>query len=302
MLTWGGVLYGFRCVAMILRERLTLAMNYVGILEDLRSRVCGVESLRDPVVRGAVERYLHLAVEALIDVGMRLCSILQLRRPESYRDVARVLREAGILGDEDARRLELWIGLRNILVHGYARIDVEKLLQALQEAGELREIASKLVSFIVERDLDPGVGDELRELVEKVRRVLEKRSFVVFAYIFGSRVRRERAVKGDVDVAIYAGRGLSWRELVEMMNELEDLVGTRVDLVDLSTAPLTLAYEAVKTGVVALDRDPEKRVEYEVKILREYLDLKPRLENYFRTVIRQSVEHAGIEAGGEEAG
>jgi len=63
---------------VILRERLALAMNYVGLLEKLSSRVSNVSALDDPVLRGAVERYLHLAVEALIDVGMRLCSILQL--------------------------------------------------------------------------------------------------------------------------------------------------------------------------------------------------------------------------------
>ncbi len=82
---------------MILREQLTLAMSYIKVLEDLRVRVRGAESLRDSIVRGAVERYLHLTVEALIDVGMRLCSLLQLRKPETYHEVARVLKEAGIL-------------------------------------------------------------------------------------------------------------------------------------------------------------------------------------------------------------
>lgn len=82
---------------MILREQLTLAMSYIKVLEDLRVRVRGAESLRDSIVRGAVERYLHLTVEALIDVSMRLSSLLQLRKPETYREVARVLKEAGIL-------------------------------------------------------------------------------------------------------------------------------------------------------------------------------------------------------------
>jgi len=100
---------------MILRERLALAMNYVSLLERLSNRVSDVTALEDPVFRGAVERYLHLAVEALIDVGMRLCSALRLRKPETYRDVARILRESGILGEEDSKRFELWIGVQKRL-------------------------------------------------------------------------------------------------------------------------------------------------------------------------------------------
>jgi len=285
-----------------LRERLALVANYVGILENLRSRVSDIESLRDPILRGAVERYLHLAVEALIDVSARLCSILRLRRPETYRDIARVLGEAGVLSYEDAKRLELWIGFRNILVHGYARIDPNRLLQALREAGELREIASRLAKFISERNLDPEVGEELRLLMERVRRVLERRDFIAWAYIFGSRVRGERVVKGDVDVAIYTSREVGWRELVEVMNELEDELRTRVDLVHLNTAPPTLAYEIVTTGVVVLDREPEERVGYEARVIKEYLDLKPRLEEYYRTAVEQShpANHAHRESGSSE--
>jgi len=227
--------------------------------------------------------------------------MLMLRKPETYRDLARVLRESGILGEEDSRRFELWIGFRNILVHGYARLDPERLLQALREVEELKDIGDRLASFIAGRGLNPEVDEELRELAEKVRGVLETKGFVAFAYIFGSRVRGGYMVKGDVDIAIYAGRDLSWRELVEMANELEDLVGSRVDLVDLGTAPLTLAHEVVKTGIVALDRDPGRRVEYEVKVLREYLDLKSRLEDYFATLIRRSVDHAKGKAAGEGA-
>jgi len=245
--------------------------------------VSDVRALDDPVLRGAVERYLHLAVEALIDVGMRLCSILRLRKPDTYRDVARVLRESGILGEEDSKKFELWIGFRNILVHGYARLDLERLFQALHEVGELREIAEKLSRFIAGKSIDPD--GELEDILERVRRVLEERKFVVFAYLFGSRVHGGYTLKGDVDVAIYTEGGVSWRDLADILNALEDKLKCRVDLVHLNTAPPSLAYEVISTGVLVLDRRPNERVEYEVRVLKEYLDLKPRLEEYFRSLL-----------------
>ncbi len=132
------------------------------------------------------------------------------------------------------------------------------------------------------------LDNELRRLIEKVRKVLEKRDYIVSAYIFGSRVHRRYSVKEDVDIAIYTERKITWRELVEIMNELEDEVKTRVDLVDLNTPPLALAYEIVRTSILVLDRKPELRIEYEVKILKKYLDLKPRLEEYFRALVEQA--------------
>jgi len=264
-------------------ERLALAMSYVSVLVELKSRVSDVRSLEDPVLRGAVERYLHLAVESLIDVGMRLCSMLRLRKPETYRDVAKVLGESGVLEEEDSKRLELWIGFRNVLVHGYARLDPEQLLQALREVGELKEIAGKLSSFLAEKDIDPR--EELEGVAERVRRVLEGRKYVVFAYVFGSRVHGRYIMKGDVDVAIYTEGGVGWRDIADTLNALEDELGVRVDLVHLNTAPLSLAYEVIATGTTVLDRRPEERVDYEVRVLKEYLDMKPRLEEYLKTVL-----------------
>jgi len=126
----------------------------------------------------------------------------------------------------------------------------------------------------------------LEDILESVRRVLEVRRFIVFAYIFGSRVHRKYVLKGDIDVAIYTEGDVSWRDLVDTMNTLEDELKCRVDLMHLNTASPSLAYEVISTGVLVLDKRPEERVEYEVRVLKEYLDLKPRLEEYFKAILK----------------
>jgi len=68
----------------------------------------------------------------------------RIDRPSRYRDVAKILREVGALDEESSERLELWIGLRNVLVHGYASIDYGKLAEAPREVDELKEIAPRL--------------------------------------------------------------------------------------------------------------------------------------------------------------
>ncbi|MET1159624.1 MAG: HepT-like ribonuclease domain-containing protein [Thermoprotei archaeon] len=270
---------------MIVRDRLAFAKNCIGILYKLRSSIGKPEDIvDDPVLRGAIERYLHLVLEAIIDTGMRLASIMRLGKPERYRDVAKMLRNCGILDDSEAKRLELWIGLRNILVHGYAEIDYEKLYEALNEIEELERFINKIYRYTVDKNIDPEIKDE-EALIAKAREALEKRSDILFAYIFGSRATGRYRDKSDIDIAIYTEKPLRWREFVELALELEDSLGIRVDLVDLRTAPLILAYEIISNGVVIIDRNREKRVEFETRILKEYLDLKPRLEKYYDEIL-----------------
>ena len=269
-------------LGMIIKDRLALARGYIELLRKLRSRVRSVGDLvEDYLVRGAIERYLHLTLEAIIDAGMRFTAILGLPRLERYQDVARILRDQGVLDDEESRRLELWISLRNILVHGYARLDYEKLYEALSGVEELEHIIEKMHGYVESKSVDPEVAAS-QELVARVRGVLERYEGIVFAYIFGSHAKGTAREGSDVDVAVYTAKPLGWRDLVKLTLELEDTLGSKVDVVDLRTAPPLLAYEVVSKGVPVLERSREERVEFEVRVLKEYLDLKPRLERYYR--------------------
>ncbi|BDR91829.1 type VII toxin-antitoxin system MntA family adenylyltransferase antitoxin [Vulcanisaeta souniana] len=278
--------------SVIINDRLAMARSYVNILRSIRDRVRSIDDLnRDLVLKDAVERYLHLAVESLIDVGMRLCSILNLSKPERYRDIARILMNANILSDETGRLFELWIGFRNVLVHGYAVIDPERLIETLNEIDELDRVINEISNFIRDKSIDPADNQsinssgELTNLINKARQVLERLDFVVFTYVFGSRAIGRVHPGSDIDIAIFTNRELSWKEFVSVMITLEDVLGLKVDLVHLNKAPLLLTYEAVSRGVLILDRDPERRINFEVKMIKEFLDLKPRLARYYSTLL-----------------
>ena len=272
-------------LGMIIRDKLAPAKGYVVLLRKLSSKVESSRDLiEDYLVRGAIERYLHLTLEAVIDAGMRFAAVRGPPKPERCRDVARILRDQGVLGDEESRRLESWIGLRNILVHGYARVDYEKLYEALKDVEEFEHIIEKMYGYVESRGIDPK-GVTSGEVVAGVKSVLERYEDVVFAYIFGSHATGTARERSDVDVAVYTAKPLGWRDLVKLTLELEDILGLKVDVVDLRTAPPLLAYEVVSKGVLVLERSREERVEFEVRVLKEYLDLKPRLERYYRELL-----------------
>jgi uncharacterized protein YutE (UPF0331/DUF86 family) len=170
---------------MIIKDKLAIAKSYLKIVRELKSRIRDPRDFEDYVLRGAIERYLHLVLEAVIDVGMRFASLLKLSRPGRYRDIAKIFKDYGVLSSEESKRLESWIGLRNILVHAYAEINYDELFKVLQEVEELERIIDKIYEYTTSKSIDPR-EKILESILNIIKEVLEKRSDIVFAYVFGS--------------------------------------------------------------------------------------------------------------------
>lgn len=113
-------------------NKLEALREYAGYLKGYRN--CTVDDLKtDPTLRGAVERYLHLSAECVIDVAEIMISELGLRKPEEYRESINILGEAGIIPGEFAHYFSPVAGFRNILVHEYAKIDLTEVHRHLQK-------------------------------------------------------------------------------------------------------------------------------------------------------------------------
>jgi len=106
----------------LITEKLSRLKEYLGYLRVLRDTPLKTFET-DFRTRGAAERYLHLAIESVIDIGNEIVSALQLRRPEQYRDIPYILADAGIIPSILATEIAKMIGFRNLLVHDYAAIN-----------------------------------------------------------------------------------------------------------------------------------------------------------------------------------
>ncbi len=114
-----------------IESKLEMLEEYVGILKGYQHH--DVEDLmRDHTLRGAVERYIEVALECMIDIGEMIISKEKLKRPDTYRDVFLLLGEHGILPDDFAKDLAPAAGFRNVLVHMYAKIDIDRLYYYLE--------------------------------------------------------------------------------------------------------------------------------------------------------------------------
>lgn len=70
-----------------------------------------------------VERNIQVALEACLDIGKIIIANKELQEPSDNKGIFMVLAEAGIIKKKSLSFLIPMAGTRNILIHGYDRID-----------------------------------------------------------------------------------------------------------------------------------------------------------------------------------
>ncbi|MCF8050016.1 MAG: DUF86 domain-containing protein [Desulfobacterales bacterium] len=81
------------------------------------------EYLASADAKDIAERNLQVAVEGCLDIGKIVISQRKLAEPKDNKGIFTALAEAGLIGKESLRFLVPMAGTRNILVHGYDKVD-----------------------------------------------------------------------------------------------------------------------------------------------------------------------------------
>ena len=114
---------------------------------------------------------------------------------------------------------------------------------------------------------------------------------IAAAYLFGSYARGTGREHSDIDVAVLftkiedALRRFDRR--LEIIIDLENITGKKVDVIDIKAAPLLLQHQILKDGILLIDKNPRARVAFEVCSRRTYFDLQPLLEERNKGFIAQ---------------
>jgi predicted nucleotidyltransferase len=117
----------------------------------------------------------------------------------------------------------------------------------------------------------PAYSTAVRE-IEAIRRLLEARSGVRLAYVFGSVASGRARPTSDADVAVLFAGPPSPAELDRLTEDLEAAAGRPVDLVDLAKAPPLLAHQVVSKGSCVVCRRHSERAAFETRAILRYLD------------------------------
>ncbi len=140
---------------------------------------------------------------------------------------------------------------------------------------------------------------DVRPIVEALRATfqqLEDASLldeVILAYLFGSQARGQAGLLSDIDVAVLLVDGLDDSRAFEKRLMLMDHISyhmktNAVDVLILNSAPLALAYRALRDGVLVYCRDEARRIEFTARTVSMYLDFKPVLERHERAILERA--------------
>jgi uncharacterized protein len=113
---------------------------------------------------------------------------------------------------------------------------------------------------------------------ERIRQALMNAERIVFAYLFGSRVKGTARSSSDFDIAVYLEEGSDFgEEKLDTIGRLtEALHSDDVDVVILNTAPLALVGRILQNRKVVVDRKPFFRHSFESLNIRQFLDFSQK--------------------------
>ena len=89
--------------------------------------VSSVEKLR------TLERNFQLIVDAMLDINIHLIRELELSSPDDLKSTFIILAEGKIISFDFAQKISPVVGLRNILVHGYEKVDRKLFIDSFQK-------------------------------------------------------------------------------------------------------------------------------------------------------------------------
>lgn len=79
-----------------------------------------------------IQHTLQLAIQAALDVASHIVSARRLGEPETNRALFDLLRREGLVTEDLGNSLYAMAGFRNVLVHGYAEVDLQVVRDILE--------------------------------------------------------------------------------------------------------------------------------------------------------------------------
>ena len=91
---------------------------------------------------------LFESIQIVIDISCHLVSKNNLGNTKSYRDCIEALEKFNYISVELANSIKSMIGLRNILIHDYVKIDVAKLTEYLNDLSDFEQFSIAIAPYL----------------------------------------------------------------------------------------------------------------------------------------------------------
>lgn len=119
---------------------------------------------------------------------------------------------------------------------------------------------------------------------------------IQLVYVFGSYAKGNNNKNSDLDIAMLMEE-VDFNDKLSLIGDLTDIFKRNdIDLVILNSANSVLKHQIIKYGKLIYMKSEDIKVKFEVKVLKEYMDMEPFRRTQMK-YINQWIENI---AGGEE--
>jgi uncharacterized protein YutE (UPF0331/DUF86 family) len=129
-------------------ERLLRLETNVRELRRFRQRYTLEEIRQEPHLEWSLRYGLLEAIQIVIDISCHIVSRYNLGVPDSYAACMDLLRRNGFIDEQTYRVLLGMVGLRNILVHEYAEVNIDYLYSILDRTDDFVRFIQQIRPYI----------------------------------------------------------------------------------------------------------------------------------------------------------
>lgn len=131
----------------VIRKKLERLEESIRRLKS-KQKVLKEEFIKNWEIHNAILREFEVAIECCVDIGTHIISEKGWESPEKYRDVAEILAKNNVIPQAYAEVLKKMISFRNLIVHEYLGLDLEKVYENLQRIEDLKKFAEYIEEFL----------------------------------------------------------------------------------------------------------------------------------------------------------
>ena len=134
-------------INQVISRRLERIEESISRLREV-SKITKQEFLKDWRYQDATIRNFQVAIEACLDMGSHLIALSGWKSPDTYTKIVEILGEKGVLPNDFIEKAKDMVKFRNIIVHDYLSVDLNKIYSNLRQIDDLRQFVKYIVEFI----------------------------------------------------------------------------------------------------------------------------------------------------------
>jgi len=118
--------------------------------------------------------------------------------------------------------------------------------------------------------------EEINKLFKDNAKELLQDYDIKLIYIFGSYAKANNNADSDLDIAILLNNSYNPMDKLSLIGDLTSIFKRDdIDLVILNSANSVLKHQVIKYGKLIFMKSEDIKVDFEVRVLKEYMDMEP---------------------------